>query len=237
MLPKRHDEPEVPKTPPSQSATTTLPPTTPPREGLTLRTDTSDPRRYNPPSELKPSSGPTILTDKAKSPRSPEGLSNKARELETEMPATEEDEESPKRAHAPAPTKPLPDTPTTVPISPEEGETTPTEADDTYWYKATEPLLTTEPARTPTKPAVPDGATHTTDPSPEDVPDTTVPPNEQLPPAKDDPITVTTPPPDTRPRDGSTLSATPPSTYVKETPLKLYSLSPTDTSTETRPEL
>ena len=223
--------------PPSHEATTTTPPTTPPEDGLTLRTDTAGPRRKEPaPPVLKPSLGPTTPTDTESSPASPEGLSHRTRALDTAEPTTE-DAESPKRHHAPAPTKPLPDTPTTVPDVPTDGDAPPTDGDATYWYTATVPELRAAPARTPTKPAEPEGATHTREPSPEDVPATTEPPKEQAPLESEEPITVTTPPPDTRPSDGSTDSATPPSTYSKDTPLELYSLSPIDTSTATRPAL
>jgi hypothetical protein len=108
-----------------------------------------------------------------------------------------------------------------VPDVPTDGDAPPTDGDATYWYTATVPELSEAPARTPTKPAEPEGATHTREPSPEDVPATTLPPKEHAPLDREEPITVTTPPPDTRPKDGRTDSATPPSTYSNDTPLEL----------------
>ena len=120
-LPKRHDEPLTPPTPPSNRALTRVPPLTGPRDGLTERTPRAPPRRKAPPPTTKPSSGPTTPSATLSSPASPAGASHRASELDTDNALTAE-ADSPKRHHGPAPTMSRPDTRATVPPAPADGD-------------------------------------------------------------------------------------------------------------------
>ena len=75
--------------------------------------------------------------------------------------------------------------------------------------------------RTVTKPATPAGDTHTNEPAPDELDGTTDPPKEQEPAPSDEPTTVTSDPPETRPTEGRTDSAKPPSEYENDAPLTL----------------